>query len=408
MDPVSAVVIGWLTSQAMTSGQRTLARMLGGDRQQGALQKIVQAAIVPAVAAVVADSHQGVVADALLRQTPDLSVLRADEVLSLQDALLKLMHPRLQALAEQGYRVDADRLSVVLAERIATGIQLEAVRNGLIRPITDLLHHQGLMKTGTETVKQLREVNYRLEQALDRPIQAAVHVDSAAESTAAAAHMLPKDNAFFTGRSAELRRLMRQLHHGNAVDRVVGIYTIDGMPGVGKTALAVHAAQKHALGRSHRAAGLRCRSRSPPHRCPTRLRRRRRPSNLVLGSPKSHQSRTVPIPRFLASELSRLIDRKQSEDLIFTTPSGSTLRLPNWRGSAFHRGGGCNHGRGSGPRSDHHPNVRLAAGIPLRLLRMEVPATARGREKKERAEAADREGIRGFRRHLLGQPYFVI
>lgn len=57
---------------------------------------------------------------------------------------------------------------------------------------------------------------------------------------------------------------------------------------------------------------------------------------LVLGSPKSHQSRTVPIPRFLASELSAPIHGKKAEDLVFTTPSGSTLRLPNWRRSAFH------------------------------------------------------------------------
>jgi integrase len=56
---------------------------------------------------------------------------------------------------------------------------------------------------------------------------------------------------------------------------------------------------------------------------------------LVLGSPKSHQSRTVPIPGFLACELSSLVERKRPEDLVFTTPAGSTLRLSNWR-RAFH------------------------------------------------------------------------
>jgi integrase len=58
--------------------------------------------------------------------------------------------------------------------------------------------------------------------------------------------------------------------------------------------------------------------------------------HLVLGSPKSHQSRTVPIPRFLASELSELVERKKADDLVFTTPSGSPLRLPNWRRDTFH------------------------------------------------------------------------
>jgi integrase len=58
--------------------------------------------------------------------------------------------------------------------------------------------------------------------------------------------------------------------------------------------------------------------------------------HLVLGSPKSHQSRTVPIPRFLASELSGLAERKKADDLLFTTPGGNPLRLPNWRRDAFH------------------------------------------------------------------------
>lgn len=56
---------------------------------------------------------------------------------------------------------------------------------------------------------------------------------------------------------------------------------------------------------------------------------------VVLGSPKSHQSRTVPIPRFLARELGSLITGKTADDLVFTMPSGSVLRLSNWRRAAF-------------------------------------------------------------------------
>jgi integrase len=56
---------------------------------------------------------------------------------------------------------------------------------------------------------------------------------------------------------------------------------------------------------------------------------------IVLGTPKSHQSRTVPIPRFLAREIAKVIISKNSDDLIFTTPGGSVLRLSNWRRSAF-------------------------------------------------------------------------
>ena len=52
---------------------------------------------------------------------------------------------------------------------------------------------------------------------------------------------------------------------------------------------------------------------------------------IVLGTPKSHQSRTVPIPRFLAAEIARALLGKGPDDLVFTVPGGSMLRLPNWR-----------------------------------------------------------------------------
>ena len=54
---------------------------------------------------------------------------------------------------------------------------------------------------------------------------------------------------------------------------------------------------------------------------------------VVLGTPKSHQSRTVPLPRFVASELAAGVDGKRPDDLVFTMPGGSVMRLSNWRSS---------------------------------------------------------------------------
>jgi integrase len=56
---------------------------------------------------------------------------------------------------------------------------------------------------------------------------------------------------------------------------------------------------------------------------------------IVLGSPKSHQSRTVPIPRFLAREIAQAVPGKEPDDLVFTMPGGSMLRLPNWPRAVF-------------------------------------------------------------------------
>ncbi len=48
---------------------------------------------------------------------------------------------------------------------------------------------------------------------------------------------------------------------------------------------------------------------------------------IVLGTPKSHQSRTVPVPRFIAAELAATTGGKHPDELVFTMPGGSVLRL---------------------------------------------------------------------------------
>jgi len=55
----------------------------------------------------------------------------------------------------------------------------------------------------------------------------------------------------------------------------------------------------------------------------------------VLGTPKSHQSRTVPVPPFLAAAIATAVAGKRADDLVFTTRGGSVLRLSNWRRAVF-------------------------------------------------------------------------
>ena len=61
---------------------------------------------------------------------------------------------------------------------------------------------------------------------------------------AAATRTLPRDVAGFTGRQAELARLLEMLTALAAGGGVVGIHAIGGMAGVGKTSFAVHAAHR--------------------------------------------------------------------------------------------------------------------------------------------------------------------
>jgi tetratricopeptide (TPR) repeat protein/DNA-binding XRE family transcriptional regulator len=62
--------------------------------------------------------------------------------------------------------------------------------------------------------------------------------------SASATRTLPRDISGFTGRAAELARLMAGLADMTAPGGVVGIHAIGGMAGIGKTTLAVHAAHR--------------------------------------------------------------------------------------------------------------------------------------------------------------------
>lgn len=56
---------------------------------------------------------------------------------------------------------------------------------------------------------------------------------------------------------------------------------------------------------------------------------------LVWGTPKSHEARSVPIPRVLIDDLANQLAGKRRDDLVFTTASGAPLRNRNARRSWF-------------------------------------------------------------------------
>ena len=58
---------------------------------------------------------------------------------------------------------------------------------------------------------------------------------------------------------------------------------------------------------------------------------------LVFGTPKSHQSRWLPVPAFLLDELTKEIRSRGPEDLVFGSPRGAVLRVANFRRGYFDR-----------------------------------------------------------------------
>jgi len=65
-----------------------------------------------------------------------------------------------------------------------------------------------------------------------------------AEASAAPCDILPRATAGFTGRDRELRALFYNVVQRPEAGTIIPLYAIDGMPGVGKTAFAVHAGHK--------------------------------------------------------------------------------------------------------------------------------------------------------------------
>jgi integrase len=55
----------------------------------------------------------------------------------------------------------------------------------------------------------------------------------------------------------------------------------------------------------------------------------------VFGSPKTHETRTVIVPRFVVDRLKPLLEGKDPEDLVFTAPQGGVWRGPNFRRRVF-------------------------------------------------------------------------
>lgn len=100
------------------------------------------------------------------------------------------------------------------------------------------LRHRLIEETGTEPASNLIELHQRmLKGNLPFTEERRTHHFRAI----AAPNTLPRDNPDFTGRLPELDRLVAVINSA-AGRSTSGVVAISGMPGVGKTALAVHAA----------------------------------------------------------------------------------------------------------------------------------------------------------------------
>ncbi len=83
---------------------------------------------------------------------------------------------------------------------------------------------------------------------------------------------------------------------------------------------------------------------------------------MVFGEPKSHHTRSVPLPRGLIDELAAACAGKRPEDLVFTAPEGGVLMLRNWRRRVFDPAVNAAGLDGLTPHGLRHTAASLAVG----------------------------------------------
>jgi tetratricopeptide (TPR) repeat protein/transcriptional regulator with XRE-family HTH domain len=143
-------------------------------------------------------------------------------------ALLRSL--RTAAKLTQEELAEAAQVSVRSVSDLERGAA-QTPRKETVRLLVDALRLEGAARTG-------------FEEAARGRTPTAVSSAPATGGVAAAARTLPRDIASFTGRAVELQWLTASLLDTGSSGGVVSIHAIGGMAGIGKTALAVHAAHQ--------------------------------------------------------------------------------------------------------------------------------------------------------------------
>jgi tetratricopeptide (TPR) repeat protein len=225
-------VLSWVIGIVGDAG----VRLIYTSRDKGRLRRILDVELAQVVSGVSPEIH-ATVERALTTAITTPRRLQPSPGTSLNHALREVIASQLEVLGEW---VDEDR-GVGFTE--VTGIRPEELVDRVADAVLSALRNYVAASGLTELVHGLdaAEVTTRLD-AISLQI-AGLTVNARATAT----FTLPHDVASFTGRRDHLDRLLR--HEAEATRsgrRAIGIHAIDGMAGIGKTALAVHAA--HLLG----------------------------------------------------------------------------------------------------------------------------------------------------------------
>jgi tetratricopeptide (TPR) repeat protein len=255
MSFVADDLAAWLIGVLADAGRKKLLALALGTEQERALRQAATAAVwrvagevrpqggaqAEELAIVVSEIFSDPVPDALTRvQATMLEALRAGiagQLAVLDDASMTGTGQSSAEILELSPVMLAERLTGHLVREIV----VRGARGGPLEPLAaqlnhDVTHLQGRRLEGMvgQLAGEIREVlAWEHPSQAGRPLQV---------SSLGVRHSLPPDVAVLTGREAELDRMVAPVTADAGRDGAGMIYAIAGMPGVGKTVLAVHAA----------------------------------------------------------------------------------------------------------------------------------------------------------------------
>jgi tetratricopeptide (TPR) repeat protein len=255
---IADVFVSWLIGLVLDEGRKRLTIWILGTEQERALRQAAHAAIRRTARDLSSDDEQAARIEMVIGQVFAQPVPRGAlaENATILEAILTGIGGQLAVLADPAVTgagqssAEPHGLSVqLLSEKLALYVLQEILdrgaRGGPLQPLASQLNHDVTHLQGMRMIGMIGRLNALVERSL---AQLDVRVAGSIQIPAAAIDALPSDIASFMGRQAELDQLMGGLPTGEYTGGVVRILAIDGMPGIGKTAFAVHAAHQLASG----------------------------------------------------------------------------------------------------------------------------------------------------------------
>jgi tetratricopeptide (TPR) repeat protein len=249
---VTDTFAAWLLGRIADAASSRLISFVLGDEQERALRRAATDAVQRTAAELRTDTGEreqlAAAIDQVFREpvAPGTPAESGTLLEAIQDGIVAQLAPLDDtSLTEAGMSaaeildVSVVHLAEKLTEHLLRQIIARGMRGGPLEPLANQLNHEVTHLQGQEVKQMLVTLTSRVLDALPELKRGTLEISAGQ----AAARTLPADVPFFTGRQVQLVHIMNAWSdQPNA--SVVHIDAIDGMAGVGKTALAVHIAHQ--------------------------------------------------------------------------------------------------------------------------------------------------------------------